>query len=447
MKKITKELLQRIEGEATLELDWEDDKISYAKIKFLNFRGIEKILENRPFLDALAITPRVCGICNTSHIIAAINAIEDAYMSMGVDIKLSKKAKQIREFALNAEKIQNHIKWLYFSILPEILELNGEDDTNIKAFEGKDWIKAQKICSEILKAMAIFTGQWPHGSFCMIGGVTCDPTRGDIYEAMRYLENVIEFCEKEIFGVSIEEFLSFDSSVQLMGTTGSLQKTVGTMVEHNVSHIGKSYDRFISLGESSSKKRPKKCLVTRVINADISFVSESLKNSFFEEDGYTYSKSAMYKNKYFETGPIARMMIVKNPLIRDFHRKYKDSILTRVVARVSEVAHLLNKSKKILEKIKLSEPSCISPSIPYGSINATGIGRCEAARGSLLHKIEITRGMITSYDIITPTVWNLGNGSKEEPAIAQKALMGIEEICEADLVFKAFDVCAVCTTQ
>lgn len=447
MKKITKELLQRIEGEATLELDWEDDKISYAKIKFLNFRGIEKILENRPFLDALAITPRVCGICNTSHIIAAINAIEDAYMSMGVDIKLSKKAKQIREFALNAEKIQNHIKWLYFSILPEILELNGEDDTNIKAFEGEDWIKAQKICSEILKAMAIFTGQWPHGSFCMIGGVTCDPTRGDIYEAMRYLENVIEFCEKEIFGVSIEEFLSFDSSVQLMGTTGSLQKTVGTMVEHNVSHIGKSYDRFISLGESSSKKRPKKCLVTRVINADISFVSESLKNSFFEEDGYTYSKSAMYKNKYFETGPIARMMIAKNPLIRDFHRKYKDSILTRVVARVSEVAHLLNKSKKILEKIKLSEPSCISPSIPYGSINATGIGRCEAARGSLLHKIEITRGMITSYDIITPTVWNLGNGSKEEPAIAQKALMGIEEICEADLVFKAFDVCAVCTTQ
>jgi len=447
MKKITKELLQRIEGEATLELDWEDDKISYAKIKFLNFRGIEKILENRPFLDALAITPRVCGICSTSHIIAAINAIEDAYMSMGVDIKLSKKAKQIREFALNAEKIQNHIKWLYFSILPEILELNGEDDTNIKAFEGKDWIKVQKICSEILKAMAIFTGQWPHGSFCMIGGVTCDPTRGDIYEAMRYLENVIEFCEKEIFGVSIEEFLSFDSSVQLMGTTGSLQKTVGTMVEHNVSHIGKSYDRFISLGESSSKKRPKKCLVTRVINADISFVSESLKNSFFEEDGYTYSKSAMYKNKYFETGPIARMMIVKNPLIRDFHRKYKDSILTRVVARVSEVAHLLNKSKKILEKIKLSEPSCISPSIPYGSINATGIGRCEAARGSLLHKIEITRGMITSYDIITPTVWNLGNGSKEEPAIAQKALMGIEEICEADLVFKAFDVCAVCTTQ
>jgi len=447
MKKITKEILQRIEGEATLELEWKENKIDYAKIKFLNFRGIEKILENRPFLDALAITPRVCGICNTSHIIAAINAIEDAYISMGVDIKISKKAKQIREFALNAEKIQNHIKWLYFSILPEILEINGEHDKNIKAFEGKEWIKAQKICSEILKAMAIFTGQWPHGSFCMVGGVTCDPTRGDIYEAMRYLETVIDFCEKDIFGISLEEFISFDASIQIMGTKGSLQKTIEVIVKNRLAQIGKSYDRFIFLGNNSSKKRSKKCEITRVLNADVNFVSESLKNSFFEEDGYTYSKSAMYKNKYFETGPIARMMIIKNPLIRDFHRKYKDSILTRVVSRVSEIAHLLIKSKKILEKINLSEPSCISHTIPYNTINATGIGRCEAARGSLLHKIEIKRGKIKSYDIITPTVWNLGNGSKEEPAVAQKAIMGLNTIEEADLVFKAFDVCAVCTTQ
>ena len=121
--------------------------------------------------------------------------------------------------------------------------------------------------------------------------------------------------------------------------------------------------------------------------------------------------------------------------------------MTRVVARVSEIAHLINKSRSLLEKINLSEPSCVSPNIPYNLINATGIGRCEAARGSLLHKVEIKRGMISSYDIITPTVWNLGNGSKEEPAVAQKAIMGLSTVLEADLVFKAFDVCAVCTTQ
>jgi len=445
--KITKEIVQRIEGEATLELAWENDKIDYAKIKFLNFRGIEKILENRPFLDALTITPRVCGICNTSHIIAAINTIENAYESSGVQIKLSNKAKQIREFTLNAEKIQNHIKWLYFSILPQILSLNGEDKKEIKAFEGKMWIKAQKICTEILKASAIFTGQWPHGSFCMVGGVTCDPTSGDIFEAMRYLDKVREFCEEDIFGTDIDNFLSFSSSPEMMSTNGSLKKVIKSMIDNNLDLTGKSHDRFIALGDSSSKNAPKKCTGTRVMNIDVRHISESLKNSFFEEGGYTYSKSAMYKKSYFEVGPIARMMISKNPLIRDFHKKYKDSILTRVVARVSEISHLLKSSKSILENIDLREPSCISPKIKFKSITASGIGYCEAARGSLIHKVDIVNGMISSYDIITPTVWNLGNGSKEEPAVAQKAIMGLHSVNEADLVFKAFDVCAVCTTQ
>jgi len=444
---MTKEIIQRIEGEATLELEWHKDKIEFAKIKFLNFRGIEKILENRPFLDALTITPRVCSICNTSHIIAAINAIEDAYRMANIEISISKKANAIREFALNAEKIQNHIKWLYFSILPEIFHLNGEDKQSIKAFEGKEWIKAQKICNEVLKAMAIFTGQWPHGSFCMVGGVTCDPTKGDVFEAMRYLDIVIKFCEEEIFGETIENFLKFDSSIQIMGTKGALQKSVEVLVNTKLDQIGKSYNRFISLGNNSQTDSSKKSLGTNIISANHKFVSESLANSFFVENGYTYSKSAMYKNKYMESGPIARMMITKDPLIRALHRRNKDSVLTRVVARIAEIAHLLKDSKELLQNMDLNEPSCVFPDVNNKEINAVGIGRCEAARGSLYHKVQIQNGLIKHYDIITPTVWNLGNGDKNEPSVAQKALIGLDTVDKADFVFKAFDVCAVCTTQ
>lgn len=444
---MTKEIIQRIEGEATLELEWKNEKISYAKIKFLNFRGIEKILEQRPFLDALAITPRVCGICNTSHIIAAINAIEDAYKMADIEVIISQKAKDIREFALNAEKIQNHIKWIFFSILPEILEINKEDEKDIKAFEGTKWIKSQKICNDMLKAMATFTGQWPHGSFCMVGGVTCDPTHGDVFEALRYLENVIDYCEKDIFGVSLEEFISFDSSMQIMATEGYLEKIVKVIVDNKLDNIGRSYDKFISLGNNSQPNSSKRAKGTSIYNANVKFVSESLKNSFFEENGYTYSKSALYKDQFMEAGPISRLMIIKNPLIKDFHRRNKDSVLTRIVARIAETAHLLIRSKKLLKRLDLNEPSCTSPKKNYKEITAIGIGKCEAARGSLIHKIEIERGLIKSYDIITPTVWNLGNGDVKNPAVAQFAIMGLDTVKKADLVFKAFDVCAVCTTQ
>ena len=48
--KITKEIIERIEGEATLELEWENEQVSFAKIKFFNYRGIEEILKK---LEAL----------------------------------------------------------------------------------------------------------------------------------------------------------------------------------------------------------------------------------------------------------------------------------------------------------------------------------------------------------------------------------------------------------
>ena len=48
--KITKEIIQGIEGEATLELEWEEEKIHFARIKFFNFRGIEDILKGKPLM-------------------------------------------------------------------------------------------------------------------------------------------------------------------------------------------------------------------------------------------------------------------------------------------------------------------------------------------------------------------------------------------------------------
>jgi len=281
----------------------------------------------------------------------------------------------------------------------------------------------------------------------MTGGVTCDPTMGDIYEAIRYLENVISFCEKEIFGISIDEFLELDSSMQIMVTNGTLKEVVETLVAKEFSSIGRSYDTFISFGENNQKFTPKKSVGTKVINADLKFVSESLENSFFVDDGYTYSKSAMYKEKYFEAGAMSRMMIAKDPLVKDLHRRYKDSVLTRVISRIAEIAHLLKQSKMLLENLDISEPSCISPTQLHRNITAVGTGYCEAARGTLIHKVSIKNGLIQNYDIITPTVWNLGNGNKDNPSIAQKAIIGLDSMEKANIVFKSFDVCAVCTTQ
>jgi len=446
--KITKEIIQRIEGEATLELEWEEEKVSFARIKFFNYRGVEEILQKRPLLDALALTPRVCGICSHSHAIASVHAIEACYKNAGELLHVSQKAKDIREIALNAEKIQNHIKWYFFTILPE-LKLVSDPSYQGNAFREKQWFQAQTAITQSLKMGAHFTGQWPHGSFVMAGGVTCDPLKSDVLSALGCLDAVIAFCEEYFYGMPLEEFLSFDSALQVMSTSSALSNGIDEMLKHGFDRLGRSFDRFLALGESYMYKGALKASKTAVLGADIKYVHESLAHTFFEDKhkGYTYSKSAMYKKNYHEVGPLARLMVAKDPLMRDFHRRFKDAALTRVVARAVECAYLLLRTKELLSQLDLREPSFIPPKKDIYSLSGEGMGVVEAPRGSLIHHVIVHQGIIVSYDIITPTVWNLGNGDKQNPSTAQNALIGINSFTKADFILKSFDVCSVCTTQ
>jgi hydrogenase large subunit len=447
--KITKEIIQRIEGEATLELEWKNGKISFAKIKFLNYRAIEDILKGKHLLDALMITPRVCGICSHSHVNASINAIEDCYKNFGINLQLTDKAKLIRELILNAEKIQNHIKWFYFLILPELFKINKDKFLKTEPFCDKEWFEAQTALSESLKMGSIFSGQWPHGSFVMPGGVTCDPIESDIFNAKNCLSKVQDFCEERLYGCTIDDFLKLNSIQDLLDYDSTLGKATSFMKELGFNKIGKSYDRFISFGNYIGVSEPAKAIKTRLYKANIKFVDEKLENTFFnkKQKGFTYSKSAVYKDTFYEVGPLARLMISKDLLIKDCHRRCTDSTITRIVARMRELSILIKRSSQILKIVNINEKSMNTPNFMPKNITAEGIGVVEAARGSLIHKISVKNGIIENYDIITPTVWNLGNGTKSNPSIAQKAIIGLDCIKKADFIFKSFDVCSVCTTQ
>jgi Ni,Fe-hydrogenase I large subunit len=71
----------------------------------------------------------------------------------------------------------------------------------------------------------------------------------------------------------------------------------------------------------------------------------------------------------------------------------------------------------------------------------------EAARGSLIHRTTVKERRITSYEIIVPTQWNLSLGTESEKGVAVEAMVGAQSVEEASFIFRAFDVCSVCTTQ
>lgn len=432
---IVHELIEKIEGEASVDYTTEKGgKVLNANIRFPHFRGMETILEGRHALDALVITPRVCGICGHSHLQASARMLENFYRSQGITFTLSTKAETIREITRMTEVIQNHIKWFYLIMLNESSRLLGNS-------VGAP-LKPLKVCAAVNRLGALFSGQWPHSSYAIPGGVTCDPTYVEVMQAKAILGEIEQFVFYEMAGENVQKGEGED--IELTVPKGDFQQLLRNIEKLGLNDTGRGYDRFIVLGEHSldpsgilEEGKLLAALADKVIE-DAPCVEESQK--------VNYARKVSYAGNYYETGPLARELARQSPFIENLYHKYGDSVAPRVSARMSELLLLTKRLRKFIETLDLSGPSvCGLPDI--ASLSGKGVGIVEAPRGSLIHQSTIENGMITEYSIITPTQWNLANGESRTPGVAQKAMIGAASTAKATFIFRTFDVCSVCTTQ
>ena len=419
MKKIVR-LIEKIEGEAELVCGYENERVSDVQIRFATSRHIETILKGKDPLDALAINPRVCGICGHAHLIATVRALESCYEN----VKLTQKAEKIREITLSLELLQNHFKWFYLTVMP-LLEL------------GEDVEKAAMPSRIVGEMIALAAGQYPHTSYAIPGGIVSQITPLELLGIKERLKEVQTIFSDNIIDADPSFFKDCDKVELMLDRRGDLPAAMKRILERGWERIGKSLDRFIVFGGGLFK--PGKSIGTRI--------TENLSLRYIEEEPIKNSAAmrVSYKKREFETGPLARAMLRKTPLVKEAHRRYGDSIFTRILARVCEIPQLIIYIDELLKQIEPSEESWIDPGqLPPKS---SGTGVVEAARGSLVHKLEIEEGVISKYEIITPTQWNLSTGTTERPGVAQKAILGLLRNDPIDLVFKSFDVCSVCTTH
>lgn len=432
---ITKTILEQIEGEASLYFDIKEDIVDFVTIAFPHFRGMEKMLEGKNALDALVITPRVCGICGHSHLLASVRAIEDAYKNSGSVIEITDKAAKVREITLVLEIIQNHLKWIYLVLVPHLKELSQSTEllnTPLKGAYG---------ASLATKILAIFAGQWPHSSYMIPGGITSDFSYMDLVKAKSYLEKLTDYFESETLGTTLEKFLSFDSCKDFESLKSDFAKIEQLLIALEMQKKGFAKDRFLSLGIHAFSHAAK-VRGTKLFTVDSKYV---FTQNAYAPDEKSFAKNALYKNQFYETGPLARCMAKEFKLIKNMHRRFKDSAYTRVMARVYETAYLLEFCKKLLDEVDVGEKSCVE-NTALKNISAKGEGIVEAPRGPLIHRVEIEDGIIKSYEIITPTQYNIASSTKENPSPSQQAMIHLSP-SDAKFVFRTFDVCSVCTTH
>ena len=111
----------RLEGhlkiQVTIDMVNGVQQVVDAKATGTLFRGFENILVNRHPFDAQHITQRICGVCPTSHGLAAVMALDAA-----CGVTAPNNGRIMRNLVLGANLVDSHILHFYHLSAPDYLD-------------------------------------------------------------------------------------------------------------------------------------------------------------------------------------------------------------------------------------------------------------------------------------------------------------------------------------
>ena len=117
LKRIVIDPVTRIEGHAKITIFLDDaGKVSDAEFHVAEFRGFEKFCEGRPFCEMPGITPRICGICPVSHLLASAKA-GDAILA----VNIPPAADKLRRLMNLGQIVQSHALSFFHLSAPDLL--------------------------------------------------------------------------------------------------------------------------------------------------------------------------------------------------------------------------------------------------------------------------------------------------------------------------------------
>jgi hydrogenase large subunit len=158
---------------------------------------------------------------------------------------------------------------------------------------------------------------------------------------------------------------------------------------------------------------------------------------------YSWVKAPRYRGVPYEVGPLARMWLCGD---------YRNGIsaMDRTLARVLETKKIADIIEILLDQLQLDVVTQEIYDLPR---RAQGMGLIDTTRGALGHWLKIENSVISFYQIITPSAWNLSTRCLHDMAgPAEKALIGTavaneENPVELGRIIRTFDPCVSCATH
>jgi len=473
----------RVEGDLEVTLDLVDGVVREARVSANLYRGFEQILIGRPSEDALAIAPRICGICSLSQSLAVTAMLRAAQGAMPAPNGLL-----LTNIAHAAENVADHLTHFYLFFMPDFARTfyAGRPwfesiETRFKATVGTGVRDALPARAGLLEIMGIVAGKWPHSLAFRAGGVAHAPDLSEKVRLLAIIARFRAFLEGSLFGAPLEAVTALKSAADLeafverAGRAGDFAGFVKVARELSLEAMGRGPGLMMSGGAylgTEGHHFPAGVFDARtgaLRGFDLADAREDASHSFMRdsdpdpakaqtlpeldrEGAYSFAKAPRLSGESIEVGALARQAVAGHPLIRELiARAGASNVFARVVARLLEIAMLTQAAEAWARQIELKEKFC-APDAP--ARDGAVLGCVEAARGTLAHWASLRDDRYTAYQIIAPTTWNFSpRCAASRPGPLEFALEGLEvgddgaASVAVQHIVRSFDPCMVCTAH
>ncbi len=383
--------MKDIEGQIVIDMHSHNNKVVSVEIQSSRPLQVQGILIGKSPHQVLSMIPLMYNICGIAQARTSLLAIQRC-----LSIELDPAMEIARDMLVLVENAREHLFRIFID-WPKLLELSKDMSPPPSSMH---------LISEFKRAL--FTDD---KAFELSSQLNPD----SIY--LSGLINQLELeLQQKVFDISTQNWLAIsdiDGLNQWMSECNGLAANAIRAI---------SDQGWNSQGYSDCPHLPE-------LDAD------DLLKRLNTDDADKFITKPDWQGVLYETTALTRQQ--NRGVIPELTREFGNALITRWVARLVELASIPQQLKQLLLQLEGNHQATIAD-----TGRRPGIAQTEAARGRLIHRVEIDQNRVRHYQILAPTEWNFhprGLIAKSLGNIKANSSRQLEQL--AGLIINAIDPC------
>jgi len=355
-----------IEGGLRIDLFREGYRVGKVNIQSMRLLQAVRIFHGKAVTEVLQMLPLLYHVCGVAQASAAVTACEQA-----MAIQPSEASRRAREMLVMMETTREHL----WRILMDWAHITGHEKDKAVI------VQMQKFIPRLKYALFADSNGFVPGAQATVNT-----------KAVRsIIDELQQLLEQAVFAMPADQWLECSDKQALQ--------------------------HWLDTADTGAAKMLKQVfLKDQGVGSDttVGFLPEldenMLHQRLMQEDADAFVAQPLWQGKPYETSVLCRQR--HQPLVAALLESDGNGVVTRTVARLVELAGVSVTLERLLQELlpevsrqRLSPPRTRNSNTSEQH-SGVGLGQVEAARGRLVHRVDMEDGIVRRYQILAPTEWN-----------------------------------------